>query len=375
MYDPMTIAGLSVMRGVPLGDALEQGVLINRQMQEAQKIQQEQQQAQFMAQRLPQVLRDLEGKSPYEAAAMLQEAGLDPREISILLERLGIGGDPKQDRLVTGAGGVKYEQFKDENGQITMRPVPGQEFPEEIEARKAAQKQLAEEQKQTRKNIEILNPKQKEADKVTKALAEGEEADAEWDAATNDWNGSGTFAAKMTNLAGVKPDSWSQTFRTGLGHLFYNDKALAARDKITKLNSSLAQQILQGKDTRSAQTDAGKKLVSEGLPQDAIASSARSDVIHQYNEQSAEDHTRATFIKKWAAAHNDNDKGAIEEYDHFKKLYGLIDTVSGKVNPEALKKMDEYIEKDAKKDKTIRTPQEIAEMKAALQLRKQRGEQ
>jgi hypothetical protein len=127
----------------------------------------------------------------------------------------------------------------------------------------------------------------------------------------------------------------------------------------------LSQKILEGKDSRSAQTDAGKKLVAEGLPQDSIAESARTNVVKQYNEEAAESSTRATFIRKWAAAHNDNDKGAVEEYNHFKKLYGLIDSVSGKVNQDALKQMDDYIMKDLNggRDETLEsTPQAAGQL-------------
>ena len=108
--NPLTMAGLAVMQGAPMGEALMKSAEMNRQnqiaqaqMAEYQSRQQEMARTRLFAQNLPQVLQGLGASSVEEAVSKLINAGADPEQAIKIAQ--GVRPDIK-DRYNPVSGGI-----------------------------------------------------------------------------------------------------------------------------------------------------------------------------------------------------------------------------------------------------------------------------
>lgn len=340
MNNPDFLAALIQAEGKPNSQAMSDAAIIAYNRQQVQARQQEQAQAQFMAQRLPQVLHELANKNPYEAAATLAAAGMRPEDIGLLLERLG-KGTSKSD-LVTGPGGFKYEEFINPSGHRELREVPGQTARQSYEEQKAEQKELERKRKETSKRLEEMRQAAIGARKSSEAIQQGKEAFEKLDKNTYWGIEPGSTISALTDPSVTPKGGFADAIRRGFQNFIYNNEAVEAQDKIAKLNSHLTQELAKEQSSRFAQTDAGKKLLSQGLPQGNIKANPRNDVLKGYEKDFGDLDARYIFTEKWVKAHNGIDDGADEAYEDFKVRYHLFDQ-NGVLNRKALKKIDDYI--------------------------------
>lgn len=126
-YDTLSLAGLAVMQGVPMGEAMSQAAMTQHNIQQTQMKQQEQQQAQFMMQQMPQILQSLQGKSAQEIFATLAPQ-FGHETAAVFAKNLAPSESDMKENIVFNPVTGEAIQKRIENGRVTGFDVvqPGQ---------------------------------------------------------------------------------------------------------------------------------------------------------------------------------------------------------------------------------------------------------
>jgi hypothetical protein len=286
MYDPLVLTGLAMMKGGGFANAMSEAATTNYNLQQAQKIQQEQQQAQFMAQRLPQVLRDLQGKNPNEAAAMLAELNIPAQDAALILERLGIGAPNSKPMMFTGADDMQYETYKDpQTGRLVSQPIPGQQMPQpKLTNEEQKRVSAATTQRDAAKSMLDLIPKAKEAYKILQDE-------------TGSWTQPNTLLSHATT-----PDAQEQSTTSMVtNYAAYSAKAREAKQILSKIGSHLVQdavKALKGSDTRGSVFL--EKIMKQGIPDSNLGPKAFEQLLNEFEEAGKYAQARGGFLGQYA---------------------------------------------------------------------------
>lgn len=117
--DPGYLAILAMSQGMGPGDAYAQAAQTEYQRQQAQALQQEQAQSQFMSQMLPQILQQLQGKSPQEIFFTLTQAGVPEDKAAVFAKNMAPNeADIKENVVFNPVTGEAFNK-RIENGRIT----------------------------------------------------------------------------------------------------------------------------------------------------------------------------------------------------------------------------------------------------------------
>ncbi len=138
--NPLTMAGLAVMQGAPMGQALMQASEQQRQQQYAQlhqaqfqAQQQQQAHAKLFAQNLSEKVKDLGATDVNDAIAkLLQIPGSESQKFGDIMSiAKGLTGEKKDGDFFTGPGRLRYMTRRNpETGEIEAVPIPGQQSSE-----------------------------------------------------------------------------------------------------------------------------------------------------------------------------------------------------------------------------------------------------
>jgi len=333
MYDPHFLANLAIMRGTPRNEAISQAAIDSHNMQQTRMQQQKHAQEQFMAQQLPKILHELQGKNPYEAAELLARAGLKGPEIGLFLERLGLGGGKTAaSQTFTGADKMRYELFKDEQGQTMSRPIPGQA---PIKPKVNATEQ---------KDIIKIRERAKAALNSIRELHTSREARKVLQGQTDENTGPNTALAKLTD-PDLQQDRGKIAYAAGeiADFSLYTPEAREAKQIISKVNAHLIQnaiKALEGTDTRASVFL--EKIMKQGTPLSHLGERAAGIVLDEFEIIMADRAITDTFISKYADAHGTT-QGAEAALTEFKKTVPTIDPQTGLFNEKAIELIPQFI--------------------------------
>ena len=135
--NPLTMAGLAVMQGAPMGEALMKASESNRQHQYAQlhqaqfqAEQQKQAHAKLFAQNLSEKVKDLGATDINDAIAkLLQIPGAESQKFGDIMSiAKGLTGEKEDGDFFTGPGRLRYMTRRNpETGEVEAVPIPGQQ--------------------------------------------------------------------------------------------------------------------------------------------------------------------------------------------------------------------------------------------------------
>lgn len=312
LYDPMALAGLAVMRGAPLGDALSQAAVTSHNLQQAQMQQQQQQQAQMLAQRLPQILSEVDKNDPYAVFNTLVQNGIAPNEAALIIDRL----TPPRNQAANlnantfaGPGGVRYQTMMNpETGEMEARQIPGQNT-------QTKPSLSVSELRINATKLKDLDNEARNAEKELRLLEDSDAAFRQFDKSTGNWTKAGTVASKY--------------LPKGVENILYNEKAQSAKQQIDKLNSQLFQNRVQALGARG--TDTAKKEIIKGLPTIELTPEARHDVLVTKKREGFEQILRSKFFNEWAKKNNRDLNGAESAFGALISSEPLIDE-KGQIN-------------------------------------------
>lgn len=119
LYDPQFLAGLAMINGRDAGDAFSQAAITSHNMQQAQAAKMAMQREQFMAQSLPQVLQELQGKSGQEIFQTLTSLGMDAQTASVFAKNMAPAEADIKENIVFNpvTGEAMMKQIS--NGRVT----------------------------------------------------------------------------------------------------------------------------------------------------------------------------------------------------------------------------------------------------------------
>jgi hypothetical protein len=326
--NPTFLAGLSVMRGTPVDQALAQASLMQqqKQAQQQQMLQQQMQQQQIMRQQqmqeqLPQMLQQLQGKNPQEVFVALRTAGLDTKEAATIAKYVGQVPAASQLQMFAGPGNVRYQIISNpETGEMEAKPLAGQ-IPVNSKPKLSVSEMRINSSKLTQ-----LDNDARAAEKELRLLADSDKAFKTFDSNTGSYTGPGSLASKF--------------IPKGVENIIYNKKAQTAKQEIDKLNSQLFQNRVAALGARG--TDVAKQEIMKGLPTIMLNPEARHELIATKRRENFEQILRSKFFNEWAKQNQKDLNGAENAFAELVSSVDLIDS-QGYPRRELLQQIPEII--------------------------------
>lgn len=293
-------------------------------------------QKQNIKQNLPNAIRELEGKNSNEIFATLVDQGVEANKASQIASDLTREKREKQNaNQFTGADNIRYETYKDENGNVIARPIPGQ-----IDKRRP--ELTPAEMRVNAIKLKELDNAASGASQELRLVADMEKYFKEFDEATGIGSnvGAGGIASKLT-------PKWGE-------NIIWNEKAQAAAQEISKASSQLFESRVKSGGQGLSHVSAQEEL-KKSMPSVELRPEARNNLLQTKKREILSNLLRSKFVHEWSKLNHKDLAGAEDAFTSFIDTAPLLKE-NGEINKELIKNIPNIV-KDYFKEEDLETSQ------------------